>query len=117
MKNKIDIDIILKKIREKKMEFMKKNIKKYIILIISILMIIYILIQCKNQYRYIPFYIKGIQNTQTRLSFVCPFISKTITNDTFFTIAIGNNIFKNGFTNIDTLTWHENLKFPHSRNI
>lgn len=26
----------------------------------------------------------------------------------------GKNIIENGFSNIDTLTWHENLEFPHS---
>ena len=99
------------------MELIKKNIKKYLITIISILIIVMLLIACKNQLKWVSWHLNSIINSGTQISFVFPFINKNIANDTFFTIAIGNNILKNGITNIDTLTWHENLEFPHSRNI
>lgn len=46
--------------------------------------------------------------------FTFSIFNKTITNDTFFTIAIGEYVLKNGNDNMDHLTWHENLSFPHS---
>lgn len=98
------------------MEFIKKDFKKYIISIISIVIIFIVLLQCRKQIKFIDFYCTSIKNTETAISFVFPFVNKNIANDTFFTIAIGNNILKKGITNYDTLTWHENLKFPHSRN-
>lgn len=98
------------------MEFIKNNIKKYIVTIISVLIIVTILIACKNQVKWVSWHYNSMVNSDTPISFVFPFINKNIANDTFFTIAIGNNILKNGITNIDTLTWHENLEFPHSRN-
>ena len=38
-------------------------------------------------------------------------ITKIMQNDTFFTIATGNEIIQNGYDNEDHLTWHENLHF------
>ena len=38
-------------------------------------------------------------------------ITKTMQNDTFFTIATGNYILENGYDNLDHLSWHENLNF------
>lgn len=38
-------------------------------------------------------------------------IKKTMQNDTFFTIATGNEIIQNGYDNLDHLTWHDNLEF------
>ncbi len=38
-------------------------------------------------------------------------ITKVMQNDTFFTIATGNEIIKNGYDNKDHLTWHDNLNF------
>ena len=40
---------------------------------------------------------------------------KTFQNDTFFTIAGGQNTLKNGLEKIDQLTWHENLEFTNPR--
>lgn len=41
-------------------------------------------------------------------------VPKVFQNDTFFTIAIGENTLKNGLTDQEVLTYHEDLKFPHS---
>lgn len=38
-------------------------------------------------------------------------IKKVMQNDTFFTIATGNDILQNGYDNLDHLTWHDNLEF------
>lgn len=38
-------------------------------------------------------------------------ITKIMQNDTFFTIATGNEIIQNGYDNEDHLTWHGNLHF------
>ena len=38
-------------------------------------------------------------------------ITKTLQNDTFFTIATGNHILENGYDNLDHLSWHKNLNF------
>lgn len=40
---------------------------------------------------------------------------KTFQNDTFFTIAIGENILKNGIDNKEVLVWHDNLEFTNVR--
>ena len=61
----------------------------------------------RNHYR-------TLKNTDFKYSFTFPFVKKSMTNDTFFTIAIGRNILKNGITNYDNLTIHGKLKFPHS---
>lgn len=98
------------------MENIKKKIKENRITIISIVIIFIVLIACGKQCQWISYYTNAMRNTGTKLEFVFPIINKTITNDTFFTIAIGNNVLKDGFTNVDTLTWHDNLEFPHSRN-
>ena len=41
-------------------------------------------------------------------------VPKQIQNDTFFTISIGRNVIKSGLSDVDKLTFHDNLKFPHS---
>lgn len=89
-------------------------IKKYILPVVLILVCVFIIVECRTQVKYIKYYLRKIQNTGTQISFVVPFINKNIANDTLFTIAIGNNVLANGITNMDTLTWHENLEFPHS---
>lgn len=43
--------------------------------------------------------------------FTCSLITKTLQNDTFFTIATAKKIFTNGFDKLDHLTWHGNLNF------
>lgn len=43
--------------------------------------------------------------------FTCSLISKTLQNDTFFTIATGENIITNGLDKAEHLTWHDNLNF------
>lgn len=42
-------------------------------------------------------------------------VNKSFQNDTFFTIAIGQNILENGIENKEVLTWHENLEFTNVR--
>ena len=39
---------------------------------------------------------RGFAKTIKGVQFVFPFVNNEITNDTFFTIAMGNNILKNG---------------------
>ena len=40
---------------------------------------------------------------------------KTLQNDTFYTIKIGEHVMENGLTNEDPFTWHEGVKYtyPH----
>ena len=38
-------------------------------------------------------------------------VTKEMQNDTFFSIATGEHILKEGYDNVDHLTWHENLGF------
>ena len=40
---------------------------------------------------------------------------KTFQNDTFFTIACGEQIFNEGLQKIDKLTWHKDLQFTNDR--
>lgn len=47
--------------------------------------------------------------------FTISIVPKKMQNDTFFTIAGGNNILKNGIEEKERLVWHENLKFTNSR--
>lgn len=96
---------------------LKDNIKILVKLLIFALIVFILISNILNGVKFFKFYLTKIKNTNTKISFAFPYVNKSITNDTFFTIAIGNNILKNGITNVDTLTWHQNLKFPHSRNI
>lgn len=47
--------------------------------------------------------------------FTISIVPKEFQNDTFFTIAIGENILKNGIENEEKLVWHEGLEFTNSR--
>ena len=40
---------------------------------------------------------------------------KTLQNDTYYTIKIGEYVLENGITMVDPFSWHENLEytFPH----
>lgn len=40
---------------------------------------------------------------------------KSVQNDTFYTIAMGEHVVKEGFTNPDGFTWHEDVPYtyPH----
>ena len=42
---------------------------------------------------------------------VSTLITRTMQNDTYFTIATGNQIIENGYDNLDHLSWHEDLNF------
>lgn len=87
-----------------------KKIKENVFNFILIFMFVLLLIACKKQ---ITLTIQAFTKVED-FKFIFPFVNNEITNDTFFTIAIGRNIIENGFSNIDRLTWHENLAFPHS---
>ena len=43
--------------------------------------------------------------------FAIGIVHKTFQNDTYFTIATGNYIMKNGVNDVEPFTWHSNLKF------
>jgi len=47
--------------------------------------------------------------------FTASLVTKTLQNDTFFTIGTGNNIIENGLDNKEYLTWHQNLNFEKIR--
>lgn len=47
--------------------------------------------------------------------FTISVVPKEFQNDTFFTIAIGENILKNGIESEEKLVWHEGLEFTNSR--
>jgi hypothetical protein len=95
----------------------KAKIKKFLIIAITILFILFIILECRLELDIVKYDYKASKFTENLRTFAYPFVNREITNDTFFTIAIGNNILKNGITNLDTLTWHENLSFPHSRSV
>ncbi|MBO5397390.1 MAG: hypothetical protein J6A36_00425 [Clostridia bacterium] len=57
----------------------------------------------------------GFAKTMKEVKFAFPFVNKEITNDTFFTIAMGNNILQNGIQKSEILTWHEGLNFSNPR--
>lgn len=92
----------------KKLEKYKKNLK-----LLWILPFIFTIIFINKNFNLFKYYYQSYKRLNPEISF-CTF-NKTITNDTFFTIAIGNYILENGNDNKDHLTWHENLDFPHSR--
>ena len=47
--------------------------------------------------------------------FTASLINKTLQNDTFFTIKMGNYVLQNGLTSDEPLTYHTNLKFVNHR--
>lgn len=47
--------------------------------------------------------------------FIVSIVPKEFQNDTFFTIAIGENILKNGVQIKEQLVWHDNLEFTNPR--
>lgn len=89
---------------------MMKKIKENLFNFIAIILMIYIAYLWKVQLKWIIYTIHHMSTFR----FKFPFITSTIVNDTLFTIAIGRSVVENGFTNFDTLTWHDNLAFPHS---
>ena len=61
-----------------------------------------------NRKFYIIFTICIILISASSVSFEMP-------NDTFFTIRMGEDVFREGISNADTLTFHEGLEFEHLR--
>lgn len=59
--------------------------------------------------------IKNLLIILVLIIFIMSLPKKTFQNDTFFSIACGNNYIQNGLTQIDTLTWHDNLSFTNVR--
>lgn len=47
--------------------------------------------------------------------FTISIVPKEFQNDTFFTIAVGNEILENGVQSEEKLVWHEGLEFTNSR--
>ena len=47
--------------------------------------------------------------------FMASCVNKTLQNDTFFTIALGENTVEHGIEKYDQLVWHEELEFIHLR--
>ena len=47
--------------------------------------------------------------------FTATIVEKSFQNDTFFTIAIGKEIIKNGIDENEKMVWHEGLKFTNPR--
>ncbi len=47
--------------------------------------------------------------------FTITIVNKSLPNDTFFTIAIGQNILENGIEIEEKMVWHEGLEFTNPR--
>ena len=47
--------------------------------------------------------------------FVIGIVERTLQNDTYYTVKIGEHILQNGINMMDPFSWHEGLKytFPH----
>ena len=88
-----------------------KKIKENFVNFILIAVFIFLIFMCKKQIFWMCHYAKLVDN----FKLVLPFMNTEITNDTFFTIASGNNILENGLNNIEVLTWHEELNFNNPR--
>lgn len=93
---------------------MKEKVLKIVEVIVLLTFFVTIIMAVNKTCKTIIWNYRLLKNAGTKISFAVPFINKNIANDTFFTIAIGRNILKNGITNFDTLTFHEKLRFPHS---
>lgn len=59
--------------------------------------------------------IKNILLLVCLMLFTIVFVNKEFPNDTFFTIAIGENILENGIQTEEKLVWHEGLEFTNPR--
>ena len=88
-----------------------KKIKENFVNFILIAIFIFLIFMCKKQIFWAFHYAKFVDN----FKFVIPFMNAEITNDTFFTIAMGNNILLSGLQKIEILTWHEGLNFSNPR--
>lgn len=47
--------------------------------------------------------------------FMCSIVDKEFQNDTFFTIAIGEEVLENGIDSKEKMVWHEGLEYTNSR--
>lgn len=93
---------------------MKKKIVTGLEIILLFILFFYIFINYKTISDSIVWNFLSLKKEGIKENIFFPFVEKEFQNDTFFTIAIGRNIFKYGFTNLDRLTFHKNLYFPHS---
>ena len=101
-------------LRNKRETKKKKKIIIAVEIVLLIIFIIFLIYECKKICDCIISNYILYKHVKPQFSLVFPFINKDMQNDTFFTIAIGRNIIKNGFTNVDNLTFHGKLSFPHS---
>lgn len=88
-----------------------KKIKENVFNLILIVLFVVLCFATLKQFNLASGFAKTIKGVQ----FVFPFVNNEITNDTFFTIAMGNNILKNGVQKEEILTWHEGLNFSNPR--
>lgn len=86
--------------------------RKYFKLLWIIPILLVIFISFKN-YKFIKMYYNYIEKNNVDLSF--SIFTKTIANDTFFSIPLGERIVQEGFKADDVLTWHEGLEFTNDR--
>lgn len=86
--------------------------KKYFKLLWIIPLIIAIIFSLKNV-KFINSYTRYLVNNNKTLSF--SIFTKSIANDAFFSIPLGERILEEGFKTDDILTWHEGLKFTNDR--
>lgn len=100
LKNKKAIDIILN----------MKKLKENIFNLILIAILIFLFFICKKQLVFMISCAKRVED----FKFIFPFVNNQITNDTFFTLAMGRDILQNGIQYKEILTWH-NLQFSNPR--
>lgn len=86
--------------------------KRYLKLICIIVLFVAISIALKN-YKFIKVSYRYIEENNRSLSF--SIFTKTIANDTFFSIPLGKRIIEEGFKKDDILTWHKGLEFTNDR--
>lgn len=96
----------------KVIEKIKKN---KLMLIFIIFFVILMVVNINKNAKLLKFFYNKYNTLNPEFSF--SIFNKSIINDTFFTLATGQYMLENGNDNMDHLTWHENLEYPHSRSI
>lgn len=91
---------------------MKTEIKKHLKSLWIIPLVLAIFIGLKN-YKFIKMYYNYLDENNLSLSF--SIFTKSIANDTFFSIPLGERILEEGFKSDDILTWHKGLEFTNDR--
>jgi hypothetical protein len=88
-----------------------KKIRENVINFILVALIVLLVVACRKQIIWAFYYANQVKE----FKFVFPFVNNDITNDTFFTIAMGKNIIANGIQKEEILTWHQGLNFSNPR--